>query len=41
MQLIQHAAQPLAAENRSTIAGKGFIRHDQPVAETSPFAAGA
>ena|ERR1051326_2379972 len=32
--IVQHAAQPLAAPDRSTITNMGFIRDDQSVAET-------
>ena len=32
--IVQHAAQPLAALDRSMITIMGFIRDDQPVAET-------
>ena len=32
--VVQHPAQPLAAPDRSTITTMGFIRDDQPVAET-------
>jgi hypothetical protein len=32
--VVQHAAQPLAAPDRSTIASMRFIRDDQPVAQT-------
>jgi len=34
MVVVQHLAQPLAARDRSTITSRGFIRDDQPVAET-------
>ena len=32
--IVQHAAQPLAAPDRSMMTIMGFIRDDQPVAET-------
>ena len=32
--IVQHAAQPLAAPDPSTIPSMGFVRGDQPVAET-------
>ena len=32
--IVQHAAQPLAALDCSTMTSMAFIRHDQPVAET-------
>src|SRR5262249_17762691 len=32
--IVQHPAQPLAAQNRSTITSMRLIRDDQPVAET-------
>src|SRR5579872_1093994 len=34
MIVVQHPAQPLAAPDCSTITSMGFIRNDQPVAET-------
>ena len=32
--VVQHTAEPLAVLHRSTIISAGFIRDDQPVAET-------